>query len=348
MNIKTKFTEENKVRHPIIMAPMFLVSNVAMIKSAIDANIMGVFPSLNFREDQELENILKDLNSYVADQKEGNYGVNLIVQKTNPTYIKHLAICVQAKVPFYITSLGSPAEVIEKAHSYGAKVYCDVTNLAHAQKCYSLNCDGFIAVGQGAGGHAGPNPLHILLSTLQKHFPDKPVIAAGGIANGSGILSMLSLGAAGVSIGTRFIASTESSVNDGYKNAIVNSKMEDIVLTEKISGTPCTIINTPFAKKIGYKQNWLEKMLSKNSTTKKYFKMLVQFKGMKRLSASVQAGNYKTLWCAGQSVELINDVKPVEQIVNTMINEMEHSYLDLQKMMETTKNNYEKPVGITE
>ncbi len=348
MNVITQFTVENQVKYPIIMAPMFLVSNLPMMKAAIDSGIMGAFPTLNYRGENELSTILAELNSYKSNGKSGNYGVNLIVQKSNPLYTKHLNICVEAKVPFYITSLGSPADVIEKAHSYGGKVYCDVTNIAHAQKCYSLNCDGFIAVGQGAGGHAGPNPLHILVTSLQKHFPDKPVIAAGGIANGSGILSMLALGAAGVSIGTRFIATSESTVNDGYKNAIVESKMEDIVLTEKISGTPCTIINTPFAKKIGYKQNWFEKLLSKNSTTRKYFKMLVQFRGMQKLSASVQPGNYKTLWCAGQSVELIDEIKPVSEIVAKMINEYDHAFLSLQKLSPKITNEYEKPIGITQ
>ena len=248
----------------------------------------------------------------------GTFGVNLIVQKTNPLYEKHLKICVEKKVPFYITSLGSPKQVIEKAHSYGAKVFCDVTNLEHAQKCADLGCDGFIAVGQGAGGHAGPNPLQIIVPALQKKFPNIPVIAAGGIADGAGIVSMLAIGASGVSIGTRFIATTEAGVSQDYKNAIVSSKMTDIVLTEKISGTPCTIINTPFAKKIGYKQNWLERMLSNNSTTKKYFKMWVQISGMKKLEQSVKPGNYQTLWCAGQSVELIDDILPCGEIIKRM------------------------------
>jgi nitronate monooxygenase len=112
----------------------------------------------------------------------------------------------------------------------------------------------------------------VLIPSLKSQFPDKVIIAAGGIANGKGILSVLALGADGVSVGTRFIASTEATVSMDYKKAIVAAKMSDIVLTEKISGTPCTIINTPFAQKIGYKQNWLEKQLSTNSSTKKYFK----------------------------------------------------------------------------
>ncbi|MCK7559965.1 nitronate monooxygenase [Chitinophaga sedimenti] len=167
-------------------------------------------------------------------------------------------------MPLYITSLGNPKPVIDAARTYGATVLCDVTNLVHAQKAADMGCDGFIAVSSGAGGHAGPYPMHVLVPMLQRAFPDKMVIAAGGIATGQQMASAMVLGAAGVSIGTRFIASTEATVSNEYKNAIVDYGMEDIVLTERISGTPCNIINTPVAQKMGYKQNWFERYLSKN------------------------------------------------------------------------------------
>jgi nitronate monooxygenase len=323
MNIQTLFTEQTGGRLPIIMAPMFLISNETMLKSAIEKGIMGVFPTLNYRDAGELENVITTLHSFKrAGNFLGNFGVNLIVQKTNPLFRKHLDICVELKVPFYITSLGSPAEVIRKAHEYGAKVYCDVTNLAHATKCASLGCDGFIAVGQGAGGHAGPNPLTVLIPALKKEFPKIPVVAAGGIVTGDAIISMLVLGASGVSVGTRFIATPEASVSDSYKKAVVDSGMDDIVMTDRLSGTPCTIINTPYAKKIGYHQNFLEKFLSNNSTTKKYFKMLVQIRGMKKLDQAVKPGNYNNLWCAGKSVELIDEIKSCSKIIDEMENEM--------------------------
>lgn len=327
--MKTKLTELLTIDFPMIMAPMFLVSNEAMVTAAMKSGIAGTFPSLNYRNEGELEKILDNLNEAKKNAPNGTYGINLIVQKTNPLYEKHLKACVEKKVPFYITSLGSPKEVIQKAHSYGAKVFCDVTNIEHAQKCFELGCDGFIAVGQGAGGHAGPNSLQILVPSLQRTFPNTPVISAGGIASGAGILSMLALGAEGVSVGTRFIASTEAPVNNEYKNAVVSSKMGDIVLTEKISGTPCTIINTPFAKKIGYKQNWLERTLSNNSRTKKYFKMWVQITGMKKLEQSVKPGNYQTLWCAGQSVELIDNIVSCKEIIETMKAELAEAYTKL-------------------
>jgi nitronate monooxygenase len=332
--MQTKLTELLDIDFPLIMAPMFLVSNEAMIKAGMNSGVAAAFPTLNYRNEGELGAILDLLN---AEKNritgKGTYGVNLIVQKTNPLYEKHLKICVEKKVPFYITSLGSPKQVIEQAHSYAAKVFCDVTNIEHAQKCYDLGCDGFIAVGQGAGGHAGPNTLQVLVPSLHHHFPDKIIIAAGGIANGEGVLSMIALGAAGVSVGTRFIASLEAGVSNDYKNAIVSSKMNDITLTEKISGTPCTIINTPFAQKIGYKQNWLERLLSNNARTKKYFKMWVQISGMKKLEKSVKPGNYQTLWCAGQSVELIYDIVSCKEIIDRFKQETMKAYSQMSLIM---------------
>jgi len=330
MKFITTLNKLLEIDFPLIMAPMFLVSNESMMKSAIDGGVMGVFPTLNYRNKGELAAIISKLHQYRNEKKgTGNFGVNLIVQKSNPLFEEHLEICVAEKVPYYITSLGSPAEVIRQGHAYGAKVFCDVTNLKHAEKCAGLGCDGFIAVGLGAGGHAGPNPLTVLIPALHQKFPSIPVVAAGGVATGAGMISMLALGAAGVSVGTRFIASTEAQVSEEYKKAIVDSEMDDIVLTERLSGTPCAIIDTPYAKKIGYRQNWFEKQFSKNTTTRKYFKMLVQVQGMKKLEAAVKPGNYNNLWCAGKSVELIHDILPCSQIISNFEKEMTASWQDL-------------------
>jgi nitronate monooxygenase len=311
------------IRYPIIMAPMFLVSNEAMIKAAMDNGIAGTFPSLNYRREGELAVLLANLNQYRAQLPpgQGTYGINLIVQQTNPLYKQHLKDCLAAQVPFYITSLGNPREVIAAAHSYGAKVFCDVTNLQHAEKAAKEGCDGFIAVCAGAGGHAGPYPMHVLVPALQKAFPNIPVVAAGGIATGQQLAAAFVLGAQGASIGTRFIATPEASVSDAYKNAILEYGMEDIVLTERLSGTPCNVINTPTAKKIGYKQNWFEKLLNNNRRTRKYFKMLVQVRGMKKLEQAIKPGNYQQLWTAGQSVEMVHEILPVADIVAQLIKE---------------------------
>ncbi len=310
---------------------MFLVSNKEMLLAGMQQGIMATFPSLNFREDGELARILSDLNKAKEKISVGSYGVNLIVQQSNPLYRKHLEVCVAAKVPFYITSLGNPKEVIEKAHSYGGKVFCDVTNMKHARKVYELGCDGFIAVGAGAGGHAGPNALHVLVEKLNHAFPDTPVVAAGGVATGKSMAAMMMAGAAGVSVGTRFIASTEATVGDAYKNAIADYDMDDIIMTEKISGTPCAVIATPFAKKLGTKQSFLERLLSKNRTVRKYYKMLVQYRGMNWLEKSAKPGNYKTLWTAGQSIGMISQILPVDTIIHNFKKEFREARDHFQK-----------------
>lgn len=338
LKFENELTKMLNLRFPLVMAPMFLVSNEAMLFAGMDAGILACFPSLNYREEGELDQVLSRLNEKLTslNDQPGSYGMNLIVQKSNIWFEKHLESCIRNKVPVVITSLGSPKATIDAVHAYGGKVFCDVTNLVHAKKCHEHGCDGFVAVGQGAGGHAGPYPLQLLIGTLQKHFPEKPVLAAGGIANGRGILTALAAGAAAAYCGTRFIACTEASVSGAYKEAVVNAGMQDIIMTERISGTPCTIIETEYAKKIGTKQNRLERWMSNNPRTKKYFKMLVQKRGFSWLEEAVKPGNYNSLWCAGQSVEAINDIQPVKQIVNEMIQEFDQAYADLKKQIHTS------------
>lgn len=324
--IKTKLTELFNIDLPVIMAPMFLVSDENMVKAAVENRIIGTFPTLNYREPEKLDAVLKNLNQFLKDtENPGTYGVNLITQKSNPYYKKHLDICIKNKVPFYITSLGNPKEVIEEAHKYGAKVFCDVTNLTHAEKVVKSGADGIIAVGQGAGGHAGPEPLQILIPALKEKFPDTLIIAAGGISTGNALHSILILGAAGASIGTSFIATDEAPVSEDYKNALINAKAEDIVMTTRLSGTPSAIINTAYAKKIGYKQNWLERKLSQNPRTKKYFKMLVQIKGMKKLEKAVKPGNYKNIWIAGKSVQFISEILSIKNRILKIKTELTES-----------------------
>ncbi len=331
MRVENEFTKMTGIRHPLVMAPMFLVSNERMVTEAMRAGIMGCFPSLNFRNPGELDGVLTRLNTFRSENPEtgGTYAVNLIVQDSNRFFQEHLDLCVKHRVPVYITSLGNPQRTIEAAHAYGARVFCDVTNLAHARKCHDLGADGFVAVGQGAGGHAGPFPLSLLIRSLRTTFPDKPVLAAGGISDGYGVLSALAAGASAAYCGTRFIASSESGASADYTKAIIEAGMGDIVMTDRISGTPCTVINTPFVQKIGLHQNRIERWLSKNPRTKKYYKMLIQYRGFRWLEQAMTPGNYHTLWCAGQSVELIDEVQPISRIVEEMMAELEQARLEL-------------------
>ncbi len=308
------------IEFPIIMAPMFLVSNVEMVVEATKSGITGAIPALNYRTEEALKAALTTLK----EQCEGPFGINLIVNKSNVKLDYQLKACIDHQVDFIITSLGSPKKVIEAAKGNGVKVFCDVTDLDYAQKVESMGADAIIAVNKNAGGHAGPLGPEELVPLLKKHCTI-PVISAGGVGDGAGVKQMLDLGADGLSMGSIFIGTEEAPVSEGYKQAIVEYGAQDIVMTTKLSGTPCTVINTPYVQKIGVDQSWFEQFLNKNRTLKKYVKMLTFFKGMKKLEKAAFSATYKTLWCAGPSIEHVEAIHPVAEVVSKLRAEYEQT-----------------------
>lgn len=316
--IETSFTKMLGIQYPIIGAPMFLVSNADMVVNISEAGGIGTFPALNFRPIEEYQKKLKEIKSRTKKP----VGVNVIVNKSNTRAQSDIKYALESGVELFITSLGSPKEVIQEAHKNGAKVICDVINLEHALKCQDLGADGVIAVGAGAGGHAGPISPVVLVSWLQKKL-SIPVVAAGGIADGYTMASMLTLGAAAVSVGTRFIASLEAQIPQDYKNAVVNSTPEDIVMTTRISGTPAAVIKTPYIEKMGLDLPWYLKVLKENKSLKKYIVPLIHYMGSKKLEQAVQGPTWKTVWSAGQSVGLVEDILSCEKIIEKFVTEYE-------------------------
>jgi nitronate monooxygenase len=308
-------TQILNIKYPVIMAPMFLVSNVAMLVEASKAGITGCVPALNYRTIEAFEEALKELK----EKCKGPFGVNLIVNKSNFLYKEQLASCCKYQVDYILTSLGSPEETINQAHKAGVKVFCDVVNLTYAKKVESLGADALIAVNKEAGGHFGPTSYQELIPELVNNC-NIPVISAGGVGNHEQMQHMLSLGAAGVSVGSIFIASTESDVSKEYKEACVNYSAKDIVASNKLSGSDCTVINTPYVQEMGTQQNGLEKFLSKNKRLKKWFKAFTFYKGMKKFEKAAFSATYKTVWCAGPSIEYVKEIKPVSAIVKDLVN----------------------------
>lgn len=315
-SISTEFTELLGCKYPIIAGPMFLVSNPTLVSAVSNAGGLGAMPSLNWKTTEGFKKAVQEVKA----KSKKPFGVNLIVNQSNFRVGPDLDICAEEKVPLVITSLGNPKETIKKMHSVGCKVFCDVTTLDYAKKVQDLGADGVIAVSAGAGGHAGPISPLVLLPYLKKHL-NIPIVAAGGIATGSQIAAALLLGASAVQVGTRFIASTEASVDNAYKQAIINSSPEDIVLTKKISGTPAAVINTPYIAKQGLELNFLEAMLLKYPKTKKYMKLARAYLGSRVLEHAVTGPTWKEVWSAGQGVGLIEDILPAEQIVLTLAKE---------------------------
>lgn len=310
----TALTRMLGIDYPIIMAPMFLVSNTKMVIEGCNAGITGAIPALNYRTDKDFRKALDEIKAGTTKA----YGINLIANKSNIRFEEQLATCVEYRVPYIISSLGSPQRIIEACKPHGMKVFCDVIDLEYALKVEAMGADAIIAVNNQAGGHAGKIPPKELIQLLVKHVKI-PVISAGGVGNFSQMKQMLDYGACGVSVGSPFIASNESDVTDDYKMACVNYSAKDIVMTTKLSGTPCTIINTPYVKQIGTQQNWLERFLNSNKKIKKWTKMITYYKGMKSLEKAAFGATYQTMWCAGPSIEYVKSIRPVKQIVKELL-----------------------------
>lgn len=316
--IQTSFTKLFDLKYPIIAAPMFLVSNEDMVVASSEAGALGTFPALNFRPIEEYRDALVRIRARTKKA----IGVNIIVNQSNTRQKEDLKHALDNGVNLFITSLGSPKSIIADAHKNGAKVICDVTNLEHAMKCQDLGADGVIAVGTGAGGHAGPISPLVLIPWLKEKL-EIPIVAAGGIAEGSQMAACLALGASAVSVGTRFIACTEARIDQAYKDAVVSSTPEDIVMTTRVSGTPAAVINTEYVQKIGTDIPLILKVLKSHRLTKKYVVPLIHLAGMKALekAASADKPTWKTVWSAGQSVGLVHDILGCEEIVHKLVDE---------------------------
>jgi nitronate monooxygenase len=314
--VETQLTQMLGIDYPVIMAPMFLVSNARMIIEACNSGITGAVPALNYRTDADFRKALDEIKAGTDKP----FGVNLITNKSNIRFDEQLKTCVEYRVAFIITSLGSPQKTIEACKPVGIKVFADVIDLAYAKKVEAMGADAVIAVNNEAGGHAGRIAPRELITTLRHHCKI-PVISAGGVGNGKQMKQMLDYGACGVSIGSPFIASNEAPVTEDYKMACVTHGAKDIVMTTKLSGTPCTVINTDYVKKIGTQQNWVEKFLNSNKKIKKWTKMITYYKGMKALEKAAFSATYQTMWCAGPSIEYVHSIRPVRKIAEQLTTE---------------------------
>lgn len=295
---------------------MFLVSNTQMVIEAMKSGIAGCIPALNYRTLDELRAAIKELKG--AKEEGGAFGFNLIVNKSNLKYKDQLAVICEEGVDFIITSLGSPEETIKQAHKKNIKVFCDVVDLKFSKKVEQLGADAIIAVNNQAGGHRGGTSPEELIPHLVEHCKI-PIISAGGVGCKGDVAKMLSYGAAGVSVGSPFIASVEAGVTEEYKQACVNYGAEDIILTERISGTPCTVINTPYVQKTGTKQSKIESFLNKNKKLKKWVKLIRFMIGTNAVTNAATKVTYKTVWVAGPSISHTKAILPVKNIIANLV-----------------------------
>jgi nitronate monooxygenase len=292
---------------PVVASPMFIVSYPELVLAQCKAGIVGSFPALNARPAELLDEWLTQIGEALAAEKAANPGavigpvaVNQIVHQSNARLEQDVRVCVEHKVPVFITSLRAPVrEMIDAVHSYGGIVLHDVINLRHAQKALEAGVDGLILVAAGAGGHAGTTSPFALVGEVRRIF-DGPIVLSGAIASGGSILAAQAMGADLAYMGTRFIATQEAHAADSYKRAIVNANAADIVYTNLFTGVHGNYIRESIVN-AGLDPEDLP-VADKSK---------MDFAGDK-------AKAWKDIWGAGQGVGLMDDIPTVAELVERL------------------------------
>jgi nitronate monooxygenase len=289
---------------PVVGAPMFLVSYPELVIAQCQAGIAGSFPTLNARPLDVLEQWLKQITeTLAASPKAAPFGVNLVVHKANTRLAEDFALTEKYKVPFVVTSVGDPGDLVKRVHGYGGIVFHDVTTVRHAKKAIAAGVDGLILVCAGAGGHAGTASPFALVEEMRKIFKGT-IILAGAISTGAHVKAAQVIGADLAYMGTRMIATQEAHADAGYKQMIVDSTAADIVYTPHFSGVPASYIRASIVaagldpdKVLGPREGASLGLEEKDE------------KGPKA---------WRDIWSAGQGVGAIGDIPPVAALVTRL------------------------------
>jgi nitronate monooxygenase len=301
---------------PLICGAMYPCSNPELVAAVSEAGGIGIVQplSLSYVHGYDFREGLRYIRSLTAKP----IGVNLIIERSSAKYLERvhqwLEISLEEEVPFLVTALGNPRWVVDRAKPAGVTVYHDVTSRQWAEKALDGGVDGFICVNNRAGGHAGSLSARQLLDAIGPL--GKPLVCAGGIGTPSGFAQAVSMGYAGAQLGTRFIATTECNAHDDYKRAIVAAGEQDIVLSEKISGVPVSIIRTPYIERVGTRAGPIAKWMLRGRKTKHWMRTIYSLLSIWKLKrASLQGMTYKDIFQAGKSVEGIASIKPAAEVV---------------------------------
>ncbi|MCI0507804.1 MAG: nitronate monooxygenase family protein [Gammaproteobacteria bacterium] len=315
--IGTKFTQQVGVQYPVIGGPMYPCSNPELVAAVSEAGGIGIIQpiSLTYVHGYDFREGIR----YIRGMTGKPIGMNALIEQSSNKYHQRMQmwvdIALEEGVFFYITSLGKPDWVVNKVHAVGGLVYHDVTGRKWAEKGLNGGVDGLIAVNERAGGHAGGKSAEQLYEELAEF--NVPLICAGGIGDENDFVKAMKLGYAGVQMGTRFIATEECTASVSYKTAILNAKEQDIVHSERITGVPVAVINTPFIKRVGLKAGPIARWLLKGNKTKYLMRTLYALRSLYQLKhALLDEQGKKDYWQAGKSVEHIDRIEPVETIVH--------------------------------
>lgn len=296
------------MRLPLFAAPMFLISGPELVIAACKAGIVGAFPTPNARPIAVLDDWMRQITEGLAalaeeprdhpDRAIGPWCANLVTHSSNARLPEDLALLAKYRPPLVVTALGSPRPAIEVVHGYGGQVFADVTTLALARKAVQAGAAGLACVCSGAGGHTGQLNPFAFVSAVREFF-DGPIVVGGGISDGWGLAGAIAAGADCVYMGTRFIAAQESLAAPAYKQMLVDSTVEDIIVSAGLTGTPASWLK-PSLRANGLDPDHLPSAPVRNYNS----------------NQSIASKRWMDVWAAGQGVGTVHAVEPIAAMVD--------------------------------
>jgi len=303
---------EGRLRLPVIAAPMFLASGPEMVLACCRAGIVGSFPAKNRRTREGLDEWLIVIGEGLAaieaetGQLAPPFGVNLIVHRSNDVLHEELEVIARHRVPLVITSLGAVPELVGAVHDYGGLVFHDVINLRHAAKAIEAGVDGLIAVAAGAGGHTGKASPFALVNEIREVF-DGVLMLSGAMSTGGDVAAAQVMGADLAYLGTRFIGTAECRSPEDYKTMILDSRVKDIVETDRVSGVNANFLAASLA----------EAGIAPDEGTAPPAEINNELAEALTASANERTA-WRDIWSAGHGVGSITDIPRIADLVDRL------------------------------
>jgi len=316
-----QFIDELGIQYPVIGGPMYPCSNPELVAAVSEAGGLGVMQpiSLTYVHGHEFRQGIR-LMRKLTDKP---IGMNALIEKSSKKYQQRMSqwidVAIEEGIRFFVTSLGKPDWVAKRVHAVGGLVYHDVTELKWARIGLDNGADGLICVNNRAGGHAGGKGIQHMYDELQQL--DVPLVCAGGVGETDGFRQALNMGYSACQLGTRFIASQECLASAVYKQAIIAAKESDIVLSERITGIPVSVINTDYIKRSGLKSGWFARWMLSGNRTKHWMRTIYALKSIWQLKrSSLDESGKRDYWQAGKSVAGIHSIETCDIIIQNLIN----------------------------
>lgn len=299
------------IKYPIIQGGMAWVADASLASAVSNAGALGLIAGGNAPKE-----IIKEEIRKCRELTDKPFGVNVML--LSPFADDIIDLIIEEKIPVITTGAGNPAKYVDRLKEVGIKIIPVVPSIALAQRMEKLGADAVIVEGTEAGGHIGELTTMVLTPQVVDAV-NIPVIAAGGIADGRGIVATFALGASGVQIGTRFICSDECNVHENYKNMVLKSKDRDAIVTGRTTGHPVRTLKNKLSKEI-------LNMEKEGQPTEEIDKRGIGSLRIATIEGDINNGSFM----AGQIASIIKDVKPCKEIIEEMVSQAKNIMPNIQ------------------